>query len=58
MDCRIIECSLGGYSRDLKVEIAFSDNVKLPESAINKALMITMNYLIENLETTDQESAE
>ena len=30
----------------------------LNEKVINKALMIAMNYLLENLEPTEQESAE
>lgn len=33
-------------------------NVNIPESAVNKALMIAMNYLIENMETDKEESAE
>lgn len=58
MDRRLIDYSLDGYCRDIKVEILLSDNVKIPESAINKALMIAMNYLIENLETAEQEAPE
>ena len=60
MELRLTTYSLDGYSRtrDLVIEIAFSDNVKIPETAINKALMIAMNYLIENMETDKQESAE
>lgn len=34
------------------------DGLEITESAINKALMIAMNYLIENMETDKQESAE
>ena len=50
------------YSRDyfinlMTVEIVVSDDVKIPESAINKALMIAMNYLMENIDT-EEESAE
>lgn len=52
MYCRI------SYGNDVIVEIETTDNVKIPDEAINKALMIAMNYLIENIETTDQESAE
>ena len=55
---RMIDYSLDGYCRDLQVEVVFSEKVKIPESAINKSLMIAMNYLIENLETDDKESAE
>lgn len=54
---RKIYYSLNGYSNDLTVEIALSDKVKIPESTINKALMIAMNYLIENMETDENESA-
>lgn len=60
MERRIITYSLDGYSRtrDLVIEIAFSDNVKISEQTVNKALMIAMNYLMENMETDKQESAE
>lgn len=60
MQLRATTYSLDGHSRtsDLVIEIAFSDKVKIPETAINKALMIAMNYLIENMEITKQESAE
>lgn len=60
MECRVVTYSHDRYSRtrDLVVEIAFSDNVKIPEQTVNKALMIAMNYLIENMETDKQESAE
>lgn len=60
MERRIITYSLDGYSRtrDLVIEITFSDNVKISEQTVNKALMIAMNYLIENMETDKQESAE
>lgn len=60
MERRIITYSLDGYSRsrDLQIEIAFSDNVKTSEQTVNKALMIAMNYLIENMEIDKQESAE
>lgn len=30
----------------------------LNEKTVNKALMIAMNYLVENMETDDEESAE
>lgn len=51
------------YSRDycisdMTVEIEVSDDTKIPETAINKALIIAMNYLIENMETDKEESAE
>ena len=46
------------YDNAVTVEIHRCDYVKIPEEAINKALMIAMNYLLENMETADQESAE
>lgn len=55
---RIINCSFGGYQKSVSVEIGVSDNVQIPEQAISKALMIAMNYLLENMETEGQESAE
>lgn len=55
MDSRVIDYSLDGWSRDIKVEISLSDKVKIPESDINKVLMIAMNYLIGNMEINDQE---
>lgn len=60
MECRVTTYSLDRYSRtrDLVIEIAFSDNVKISEQTVNKALMIAMNYLLENMETDKQESAE
>lgn len=58
MAYRKISCTLEGYDNDLSVEIGLSEKSKIPEPAVNKALMIAMNYLLENLETTDQESAE
>lgn len=58
MDRRLIDYSLDGYCRDIKVEILLSAKVKIPETAINKALMIAMNYLMENMETEDEEYQE
>lgn len=58
MNQRLIGYSLDGNCHDIKVEILLSAKVKIAESAINKALMIAMNYLIENMETDEQESAE
>lgn len=46
------------YGNEVTVEIETTDNVKIPDVAINKALMIAMNYLLENLETSDQEEPE
>lgn len=60
MERRIITYSLDGYSRsrDLQIEIAFSDNVKISEQTVNKALMIATNYLLENMETDKLENME
>lgn len=58
MDRRLIDYSLDGYCRDIKVEITLSGKVEIPESDINKALLVAMNYLIENMETDKEESAE
>jgi hypothetical protein len=55
---RTIKYSLNGQSTDLIVEIMLSYQVKIPEPAINKALMIAMNYLLENMETTEHEEPE
>ena len=46
------------FDNVISLEIHMYDYVKIPESAINKALMIAMNYLLENMETDKQESAE
>lgn len=53
-----INYSLNGYTSDLCVEVMLSDKVKIPQEAVNKALMIAMNYLIENLEIVKQEEPE
>lgn len=53
-----INYSCSDYISDMAVEIILNDDVKIPEQAINKALMIAMNYLIENMETEDQEEPE
>ena len=60
MEARATTYSLDRCSRtrDLVIEIAFSDNVKISGQTVNKALMIAMNYLIENMETEETESAE
>lgn len=46
------------YGNDIIVEINLFKNANIPESAINKALMIAMNYLLENMETDKQEEPE
>lgn len=60
MEARATTYSLDRCSRnrDLVIEIAFSDNVKISGQTVNKALMIAMNYLLENMETDKEESAE
>lgn len=58
MKQRRINYSRSGYISDMTVEIVLNDDVKIPEQAINKALMIAMNYLIENMETEAQEEPE
>lgn len=55
---RIINYSFDGYQKNVSVELSIYDSVQISEQTVNKALMIAMNYLIENMETTDQESAE
>lgn len=59
---RIINYSFDGYFNTVSVEINIAESitgsVKIPESAINKALMIAMNYLLENMETDKQEEPE
>lgn len=42
----------------ITVSISSQEDYKITESVINKALLIAMNYLIENMEPTEQESAE
>ena len=58
MKQRRINYSRGVYISDMTVEIVLNDDAKIPEQAINKALMIAMNYLIENMETEAQEEPE
>lgn len=58
MNARRIEYTIEGYYSDLRVEIEFSNNVKIPDEAINKVLGIAMNYLLENMEIEEKESAE
>lgn len=58
MKQRRINYSSGVYISDITVEIVLNDDAKIPEQAINKALMIAMNYLIENMETEAQEEPE
>ena len=53
-----IEFTVKGYYSDLIVEVKMSDNVKIPDEAVNKVLGLTMNYLLENMEIDKHESAE
>lgn len=53
-------CKLNYCNHDLevfRVSINVQDCYKISDSVINKALMIAMNYLLENTETEDEESA-
>lgn len=58
MICRRINYSKESYKSTISVEVILSDDMKITEQSINKVLMIAMNYLLENLETTDQEELE
>lgn len=40
------------------VSVNVQEGYKISKSAINKSLMIAMNYLMENMETEEEESAE
>lgn len=44
--------------KTLLVTVKFEEGFKIADSVINKSLMIAMNYLMENMETEDEESAE
>lgn len=48
---------IGHDGKIINAEIQAHDDYKISEPVINKALMIAMNYIIENVETEDQESA-
>lgn len=58
MMVRRINYSNESYESSITIETILSNEVKIPEQAINKALMIAINYLIENMETEEVESAE
>lgn len=49
---------IDGCFDSVKIDVSISDDIKIPETAINKALMIAMNYLLENMETTEHEEPE
>lgn len=55
---RIINYSFDGYQKAVSVELSIADSVQIPEQTINKALMIAMNYLLENMETDKQKEPE
>lgn len=40
------------------ISVKIEEGFKISDSVINKALMIAMNYLMENMETEEEESAE
>lgn len=40
------------------ISVKIEEGFKIADSVINKALMIAMNYLMENMETEDKESVE
>ena len=46
------------YNDDVTIEVYISNGIKITDEAINKALMIAMNYLIENIETDKEEASE
>lgn len=54
---RIMEY-VGHEAKTIQVDIYVHDEYKITDSSINKALMIAMNYLMENMETEEEESAE
>lgn len=49
---------IGHEGNIISTEIHAHDEYKIAESVINKALMIAMNYLMENMETEDKEDQE
>lgn len=44
--------------KTIYVSVKVEEGFKIAESAINKALMMAMNYLMENMETEDEEDQE
>lgn len=53
---RIIEYT-GHDGKTIQIDIYAHNDYKISDSVINKSLMIAMNYLIENMETEEEESA-
>lgn len=39
----------------VQIDICVHDDYKIPDSSINKALIIAMNYLMENMKTEEEE---
>lgn len=58
MKHRTITYSNESCFKAINIEIFADDELKISYQAINKALMIAMNYLIENMERYKEESAE
>lgn len=54
---RIMEY-MGHEGKTIQVDIYAHDDYKISDPVINKSLMIAMNYLMENMETDNEESAE
>ena len=53
-----INYSTNGYTSDITVEVRLSDKVKIPDETINKVLIVAIHHLMDNMDTTEQESAE
>lgn len=53
-----INYSINGYTNDITVEVRLSDKFKIPDETINKVLIVAIHHLMDNMETTEQESAE
>lgn len=49
---------IGHEGNTIEIDISAHGYYKISDSVINKALMIAMNYLIENMETDKQEESE
>lgn len=49
---------IGNEGKTIQVDIYAHDDYKIFDSVISKALMIAMNYLMENMKAENKESAE
>lgn len=49
---------VGENFKTILVSVKVEEGFKIADSVINKSLMIVMNYLMENMETEEEESAE